>query len=62
MEFIWHVLLTVCLGSTCIDQDVQWFDTKEECDKMLIQYINIPPDGDWDTATYVCKPVGSSGT
>jgi len=62
MEVIWHVFLTVCLGSTCINQDVQWFDTKEDCDKMLIQYVNILPDGDWDTVEYVCKPVGSSGT
>lgn len=62
MELVWHVFLTVCLGSTCIDQDVQRFDTKEQCDEMLVQYINIPPDGDWDTVIYVCKPVGSSGT
>jgi len=25
MEIIWHILLTVCLGSTCIEQDIQWF-------------------------------------
>ena len=26
MQTIWHILLTVCLGSNCIEQDVQWFD------------------------------------
>ena len=55
-------MLTVCLGSTCIEQDVQWFETKSECDEMLKIYIDIPADGDWDTVEYVCKPVGSTST
>ena len=62
MEIIWHILLTVCLGSTCINQDVQWFDSKQECDTMLAVYTEIPSDGDWDTVEYRCKPVGSTGT
>ena len=62
MEIIWHILLTTCLGSTCIEQDVQWFDTKEECNKMLDTYIGIPTDGDWDTIEYQCKPVGAIST
>jgi hypothetical protein len=62
MEIIWHILLTVCLGSTCIEQDVQRFDTKAECDQMLQVYIDIPADGDWDTVQYECKPVGSTST
>jgi len=61
MELIWHILLTVCAGSTCIEQDVQWFKTKTECDTMLVQYVEIPSDGDWDTVEYQCKPVGSKG-
>ena len=59
MEIIWHILLTVCLGSTCLDQDVQWFESKAECDKALIVYLEMPSDGDWDTVEYICKPVGS---
>jgi hypothetical protein len=62
MEIVWHILLTVCLGSTCIEQDVQWFDTKEKCDEMLIVYTEMPTDGDWDTVEYICKPVGSTST
>ena len=62
MEIVWHILLTVCLGSTCIEQDVQWFDTEINCDKMLSEYSNIPIDGEWDTVEYQCKPVGSVGT
>lgn len=62
MEIIWHILLTVCLGSTCINQDVQWFDSKQECDTMLTVYTEMPSDGDWDTVEYICKPVGSTGT
>ena len=62
MEIIWHILLTVCLGSTCLEQDIQWFDSKEECNKMLTVYTGLPSDGDWDTITYQCKPVGSKST
>ena len=62
MQTIWHILLTVCLGSTCAEQDVQWFDEEQKCKEMLSAYISIPPDGDWDTVEYVCKPVGSRST
>ena len=59
MQIIWHILLTVCAGSTCLDQDVQWFDTKAECETMLAEYIKVPVDGFWDTVDYICKSVGS---
>jgi hypothetical protein len=54
--------LTVCSGSTCIEQDVQWFDTQSKCEYAMIEYVEIPPDGDWDSVEYVCKPVGSKST
>jgi hypothetical protein len=59
MEIIWHIMLTVCLGSTCKSQDVQWFDTEQECRTTIVQYAEIPSDGNWDTVEYECKPVGS---
>ena len=59
METIWHILLTVCMGSTCLEQDVQWFEKEEECRAMLPVYVGVPADGDWDTVEYQCKPVGS---
>lgn len=59
MEIIWHILLTVCKGSTCLEQDVQWFETKVKCETELVKYIEVPADGSWDTYEYVCKPVGS---
>ena len=62
MEIIWHIILTVCLGSTCLEQDVQWFENKTECEEMLKAYSEIPPDGDWDSVDYICKPVGSLST
>ena len=62
MEILWHILLTVCLGSTCIDQDVQWFESEEECKTMLVEYVELPIDGNWDVVEYICKPVGSTGT
>ena len=62
MSTIWHILLTVCSRSTCIEQDVQWFNEEQECKSMLHVYRAIPTDGDWDTVDYVCKPVGSVET
>ena len=59
MEFVWHILLTVCSGSTCLEQDVQWFDTKAKCETELVEYADMPTDGHWDTVTYICKPVDS---
>ena len=62
MEIIWHIILTVCLGSTCLEQDVQWVENKTECEEMLKAYSEIPTDGDWDSVDYICKPVGSLST
>jgi hypothetical protein len=59
MEFVWHILLTVCSGSTCLEQDVQWFDTKAKCETELVEYVDMPADGHWDTVTYIGKPVDS---
>ena len=44
--------------SHCIQQDVQRFDSKQECDPNAKIYVDIPADGDWDTVEYICKPVG----
>ena len=59
MEFVWHILLTVCSGSTCLEQDVQWFDTKAKCETELVEYVDMPTDGHWATVEYICKPVDS---
>lgn len=56
---IWHLLLTVCAGSTCLSQDIQWFDDKTTCELALVRYQEIPPDGDWDSVEYICKPKDS---
>ena len=39
MEFVWHILLTVCSGSLCLEQDVQRFDTKAKCETELVEYV-----------------------
>ena len=62
MSIIWHILLTVCSGSNCVEQDVQWFEQEQQCRVMLETYASIPTDGSWDTVEYICKPVGSRGT
>ena len=53
MEIVWHILLTVCLGSDCVSQDIQWFDEEQQCKEMLVTYSSIPPDGHWDTVEYI---------
>ena len=55
MEIIWHIILTVCLRSNCLTQDIQWFDSKQNCYEMLPIYQSIPQDGKWDTVEYTCK-------
>ncbi len=59
MEIIWHILLTVCSGTTCLEQDVQQFETKAQCKTMLVEYTEMPADGHWDTVKYICKPLDS---
>lgn len=61
MEIIWHILLTACIGSNCVTQDVQWFDTKQECELSKGLHQQIPIDGDWTSVTYLCKPINSEG-
>ena len=65
MEFIWHILLTVCMSNECRYQDVQWFEgpnAQTQCNASLQLYKDIPNDGDWDTVTWECKPLGSKQT
>ena len=62
MEFIRHILLTVCLRGECLMQDVQWFESKESCEVMKLQYEEMPQDGNWETVTYECKPYNSIET
>jgi len=59
MEIIWHLLLTVCLGSDCKTQDVQWFTNEHECNLSKVIYEEIPQDGHWTSVEYLCKPKGS---
>ena len=59
MEVVWHILLTVCSGSSCLEQDVQKFDTKAKCETELVKYVDMPTDGHWDTVEYQCKPINS---
>ena len=57
LEALWHIVLTVCLDGSCLQQDVQWFDTKEQCRTTLVEYQAIPKDGDWDSVEWTCKPL-----
>ena len=65
MNNIWHLLLTACLDTQmmqCATQDVQHFDTQNQCEKALVEYTEIPPDGPFQTVEWQCKPIGSSST
>ena len=47
MEIIWSLWLTAVFTSTdCRYQDVQWFDTKQQCVEMKLIHEDIPMDGD----------------
>ena len=55
IETIWHMLLIVCSSDQCFTQDIQWFESQKECKTTIVQYLEIPPDGNWDSIQYVCK-------
>jgi len=38
---------------------VQRFDTKAKCETELVEYVDMPADGHWDTVVYTCKPINS---
>tara|TARA_B100001093_G_C26201379_1_gene748129 strand:+ start:331 stop:531 length:201 start_codon:yes stop_codon:yes gene_type:complete len=63
-HLLWAVYLEVCLGSTCVAQEVQRFDpphAEVKCAKMLEEYVKVPADGQWDSIQWVCKPLHSEG-
>ena len=62
MEVIWGLLLTVCSGSTCLEQDIEQFTSREKCEIILVEHAVIPVDGSWDSVEWICKPIGSFGT
>jgi len=59
MEIIWSLLLTVCLGTDCKIQEVQWFNNEHECNLSKVLYEEIPQDGHWTKVEYLCKPKGA---
>ena len=62
MTTLWAVYLTVCIGSSCTDTEVQRFDPPDaakECAVMLELYKQVPSDGRYDSATWQCKPLHS---
>ena len=59
MSTIWHLLLTVCVGSTCLEQDIQWFEEKYQCVAMKALHEELPIDGNWKTIDYRCTIVGA---
>ena len=36
--------------------------TREECEAKLPEYLAIPPDNNWTSVTYQCKPLNSLST
>ena len=59
MEVVWTLLLTACFTDTdCRYQNVQFFDSKQEC-IVLKTELEVMKDGHWKTIAYQCKPLGS---
>jgi hypothetical protein len=63
METLWAIYLTVCISTTCVNQEIQRFDTAELCKTTLPAYLEIPNDSaNWDTVEWQCLPLGGSAT
>ena len=61
-DIVWTLLLTACFSDTsCINQRVDMFETKEQCVMSRIMHEELPTDGSWKTIEFICKPLGSIG-
>ncbi len=59
---IWSLLLTACMETTCVKQDIQWFEDRQECIEFKTLHEELPQDGNWGTITYECKILNGSST
>jgi len=59
---IWSLLLTACVETTYVKQDIQWFEDRQECIEFKILHEELPQDGSWGTITYECKILNGAST
>ena len=62
IEALWAIYVNACLGTTCVSQEIQRFDTQSQCIEILPAYRDIPLEGDWSSIVWECKPLKSTGT
>lgn len=62
-SIIYALTLTVCnFSGSCLSQDVDLYNTEEECNKALVMYTTLPKDGVWKSVEYVCHIPGAKAT
>jgi hypothetical protein len=59
---IWSLLLTACVETVCVQQDIQWFEDRQECIDFRILHEELPQDGSWTTVGYKCKLINGEAT
>ena len=52
---IWSLILTACTTTVCLEQNIQWFEDKQECIEFKLLHEELPEDGNWNTIKYNCK-------
>ena len=52
---IWSLFLTACTISSCLTQEIQWFEDKQDCIEFKLLHEELPQDGNWSIVEYNCK-------
>jgi len=59
---IWSLMLVACMEGHCVNQTIQWFDTKEKCITFKEIHEELPQDGNWSTVVYSCDLLNGKET
>lgn len=52
---IWSLILTACIQTSCMNQEIQWFENKQDCIEFKLLHEELPQDGNWSIVEYNCK-------
>ena len=43
------------MQASCINQEIQWFEDKQDCIEFKLLHEELPQDGNWSIVEYNCK-------
>lgn len=43
------------MQTSCVNQEIQWFEDKQDCVEFKLLHEELPKDGNWSTVEYKCK-------